>query len=184
VLVVVPPGKPVQVSLWHRRAPTAARVTLVELREAPAPRPSRPLVVYGNPLGLQAREQTAEERRSSSQAPDPVEGVVVLDVDPEGPAAGKLESGDLIVEVDHRPVKRLVELRERLQGAQAARKPPAAATPATAASTAAPTATPATTASARPTASPPGPPDRRYTVLRFQRGDARFYTAIGLDPTR
>jgi serine protease Do len=155
VLVLVPPGKPVRLSLWRRQGLASTHVTMMELREVPASgRPQRPVVVYGNPLGLSAREQTIEERRAWQQGEPPLQGVVVTDVDPEGPTAGKLEAGDVILEVDHHAVPHLPDLRQRLAATLAAhsRSP---------GSRAAPTA-PA------------------YAVVRFQRGDGRFYTAVGL----
>jgi serine protease Do len=50
-----------------------------------------------------------------SIAEDPRNGVVVTDVDPSGPAAGMLDAGDVILEIDGKPVKNARDAAERLR---------------------------------------------------------------------
>jgi serine protease Do len=66
-------------------------------------------------LGVTVRPQTHGEAQASG-----VTGVVVEEVEPGGPAAGRVEVGDVIVEVDRKPAGTVDEFHALVRGARAA----------------------------------------------------------------
>ena len=61
------------------------------------------IFVGANDYGLKLVE-VSEEARRRWQIPRPVEGALVDMIDPDGPAYGQLEKGDVITEINFKPV--------------------------------------------------------------------------------
>ncbi|MEM6947662.1 MAG: trypsin-like peptidase domain-containing protein, partial [Pseudomonadota bacterium] len=96
-------------------------VTLGELdtgrkEEAPAEIPE--LAVTDNALGLEFAPLDEDSRRRY-RIPSDVEGVVVNSVSPRGPSFGKLEKGDVIMEMGFDPVASVADAVEEMEQAGA-----------------------------------------------------------------
>ncbi|WP_246026691.1 DegQ family serine endoprotease [Paracoccus luteus] len=121
-----PVGQAVDVVVMREGKPVTLQITLGrrELAEAEADG-SAPQGAEGAPrasetLGLTLAPMTPE-LASRLDLPQNATGLVVQDVDPEGPAAGKgLSAGDVIVEAGQQPVATLSDLEARVAEAKEA----------------------------------------------------------------
>lgn len=111
------PGEEVELKLMRGGKPTTATITLAE-------RPGVP----GEPVEVDAPEVAKLDGKRLGIALEPLsanaaralgtdEGVVVSQVDPSGPAEGKLQRGDVIQAVDGEPVADPTALKAALQAA-------------------------------------------------------------------
>jgi serine protease Do len=105
------PGTPVTLEVLRNGQPLTLKLTLEErpsdlgytaaggARKAPSRGPLR---------GISVQNLTPDLRKQLS-VPADAHGVVVSDVDPNSPAAQRLEQGDVIVSVSHKPVNSVAE---------------------------------------------------------------------------
>ncbi|MBL8710628.1 MAG: DegQ family serine endoprotease [Rhodospirillaceae bacterium] len=122
-------GKKVPVSIWRQGAKTTVTVELGELDEKAEAAAQVTQPEDGDDaskgksdsialLGLDVGAITDELRRQFDLPPD-AEGVVILNVDANGPAAEKdLRPGDIIAEVDQKAVSSPADVRDRVKSAQ------------------------------------------------------------------
>ncbi len=122
-------GKSVEVSLWRKGAKSSVTVELGELDEKaeaslqttqPDGEAEQPADTGDKieQLGVEVGK-IDDAARGKFELPDGTEGVVVLGVDENGPAAEKdLRPGDVIAEVDQKAVSTPQEVRERVKSAQ------------------------------------------------------------------
>src|SRR5262245_21114783 len=109
------PGSTVALGLVRDGAPKTVRV---ELRELASGRTAgeKAEAAEGGRLGLAVRPLTREDARELGV--ESKGGLLVADVDPAGPAAAAgLQPGDVIQEVDRKPVKDAAELRAAVKAA-------------------------------------------------------------------
>jgi serine protease Do len=112
------PGQPVTLDVVRNGKKLQVKVTPAEMPEEPVlarRAPSEPEPVT-NALGVTVRPVSAElaEQFSLKQT----QGLVVMQVDPNSPAGTKgIKRGDVITEIDHKPVKSLKEFRDVLKAA-------------------------------------------------------------------
>ncbi|WP_374652547.1 DegQ family serine endoprotease [Dongia sp.] len=122
-------GKSVPVSIWRKGAKTTVTVELGELDEKaeaalqttqPEGEPEQPAPA-GDKIDLLGVEVGAidDAARAKFDLPENVEGVVVVSVDENGPAAEKdLRPGDVIAEVDQKAVASPADVHDRVKSAQ------------------------------------------------------------------
>jgi serine protease Do len=104
-------GEKVDVGIWRDRQDQSIAVTIAKLEESDqvaandaTPAPARPGAESVEPLGLDLAALTPELRQQLG-IPETVDGVVVMDVAAEGPAAEQgLRPGDVIEQVGSEPV--------------------------------------------------------------------------------
>jgi serine protease Do len=109
------PGSTVALGLVREGSPRTVRVELRELSTARAAA-ERAEPAEGGRLGLSVRPLTSEDARELGL--ESRSGLLVADVDPAGPAAAAgLQPGDVIQEVDRKPVKDAAELRAAVKAA-------------------------------------------------------------------
>lgn len=111
IVAQTPIGKDVPVELWRGGRVVSVTANIGELEEAekkallasggPQPQPAKPDRVESLGLELSA---ISDDMRGKYSLGDDTKGVVVTDVDPNGPAARDLRPGDVIVEVQQTPV--------------------------------------------------------------------------------
>ncbi len=112
-IVVMRDGKPVtlQITLGRRELAEAAADGSDPQDDADAPRTSKTLGLTLAPI--------TPELAARLDLPQNATGLVVQDVDPEGPAAGKgLSAGDVIVEAGQQPVASVADLEARVAEAK------------------------------------------------------------------
>jgi serine protease Do len=97
------PGSMVTVTIWREGKEMTLEVEVVSQEDSLMAATSDWLGIEVQPLSDQIREQYGR--------PD-LEGVVVTDVDSNGPAASQLRPGDVIVGVNRQPVKNVREFQE------------------------------------------------------------------------
>jgi serine protease Do len=101
-------NKPVKVNIIRKGKRQELTVTLKErdndIDEQDVEDTAPALFVGANDYGLKLIE-ISEESRRRWQIPRPVEGALVDMIDPDGPAYGQLEKGDVITEINFKPVK-------------------------------------------------------------------------------
>jgi serine protease Do len=127
VVAETPVDKEVDVVVWRQGREMTLKVRVGELDESEvaaattetepeaSPTPEGPIET----LGLVGAELSAE-LRERFQLGDEASGVVVTDVDPQGPAAEKgLQAGDVIVEVDQQTVASPGDVAARVDEAKA-----------------------------------------------------------------
>jgi serine protease Do len=125
-----PFGKKVDVIIWRKGQEMTVSVMLGELDEkaedqaesdSPDDQDQDQPAEQGSKLkalGVELSSITAKQRQDFDLAKD-VSGVIVVDVDPDGPAAEKdLRPGDVIVEVDQKAVDTPKEVAARVKAAQ------------------------------------------------------------------
>lgn len=111
IVARTPIGEDVPVEIWRGGELVRVTANIGELEEAekqalltsggPTPLPAEPDRVES--LGLEL-SGLSEEMRSKFGLDSDAEGVVITEVDPDGPAARDLRAGDVIVEVQQDPV--------------------------------------------------------------------------------
>jgi serine protease Do len=126
-----PVGKKVDVVVWRKGQETTLSVTLGELDESaedmaateddeeaePQQQPGEQSSKIGA-LGLELAAIGDKQRQDFDLGED-ITGVVIVDVDPDGPAAEKdLRPGDVIIEVDQKAVQTPKEVAARVKSAQ------------------------------------------------------------------
>lgn len=122
-------GRSVPVSIWRKGAKTTVSVELGELDEKAeaALQATQPEEEAPQPTAAGAKiEQLGVEvgvindaARSKFELSQDAEGVVILSVGENGPAAEKdLRAGDIIAEVDQKAVRSPADVRERVKSAQ------------------------------------------------------------------
>jgi serine protease Do len=122
-------GKSVPVSIWRKGAKTTVTVELGELDEKAEAslQTTQPEAETPQPVATGAKiEQLGVEvgalddaARTKFDLPQDAEGVVVLTVEENGPAAEKdLRAGDIIAEVDQKAVSSPDDVRDRVKSAQ------------------------------------------------------------------
>ena len=118
-------GEKVDVEIWRDRQDQSVAVTIAKLQESDqvaandeAPAPARPDAESVEPLGLDLAALTPELRQQLGIA-ETVDGVVVMDVAAEGPAAEQgLRPGDVIEQVGSEPVTTPAEVATLAKAAQ------------------------------------------------------------------
>ncbi|WP_374377298.1 DegQ family serine endoprotease [Dongia sp.] len=122
-------GKSVPVSIWRKGAKTSVTVELGELDEKAEAslQSTQPEEETDQPadtgdkiaqLGIQVGK-IDDAARGKFDLPEGAEGVVVLSVEEDGPAAEKdLRAGDVIAEVDQKAVSSPQDVHERVKSAQ------------------------------------------------------------------
>jgi serine protease Do len=119
-------GKEVDVVVMRDGKEVTKRVKLARLDETPQPASAtvpdssgKPGVAPSTVLGMELAPLNAETRRRFS-IKDGVEGLVVLKVDPNGPAGERrLQPGDVIVEVQREAVRNVADLTKRIDALKA-----------------------------------------------------------------
>jgi serine protease Do len=122
-------GKSVPVSIWRKGAKTTVTVELGELDEKaeaslqttqPESEPQQPANTGDKIEQLGVEVGALDDAvRTKFDLPQDAEGVVVLTVDENGPAAEKdLRPGDIIAEVDQKAVASPADVRDRVKSAQ------------------------------------------------------------------
>jgi serine protease Do len=119
-------GEKAEVQIWRDRREQSVDVTIAKLEEPDqvaandeAPAPARPGAEAVEPLGLELAALTPDLRQQLGIADD-VDGVVVMDVAAEGPAAEQgLRPGDVIEQVGSEPVTTPEQVATLAKAAQA-----------------------------------------------------------------
>jgi serine protease Do len=120
-------GAKVDVKIWRDRQDRSVPVTIAKLQESdqvatnqqPPESPAMPGAESVEPLGLQLATLTPELRQQLG-IPETVDGVVVMDVAAEGPAAEEgLQPGDVIEQVGSEPVTTPAQVADLAKAAQA-----------------------------------------------------------------
>jgi serine protease Do len=122
------PGTTVPVKVLRDKKERTLRITVEELdlqaeqqsRQAQAPRRQAPEAVGQDSFGITLSNVTPSIARDL-QLPSGQAGAVVTDVDPNGPARGRLEEGDVILEVNSQRVSNAAEVGRELQRVQSGR---------------------------------------------------------------
>ena len=101
-------GEPLKINIIRETRRRELTVTLKEreedlIEDEPDTDPTPPLFVGANDYGLKLIE-ISEDARRRWQIPAPVNGALVDMIDPDGPAYGQIEKGDLITEINFQPV--------------------------------------------------------------------------------
>ncbi len=120
-------GRRVTVDYVRDGRRSTARVTLGELESADVDEdaqrdPIPQSALTNNPLGVEFATVTQQARRRFGIESD-VEGVLVNNVAPNGPSAGKLRRGDVIVEMFFEPVSGPADALEALDAARGENAP-------------------------------------------------------------
>jgi serine protease Do len=121
IVADTPVGEAVKVTIWRRGERRTVEVTLAELPPDEELAASRPEQGAGTTttaeipeLGLRVASLDPEQRQRFS-LPEDLQGVVVVEVRPDSPAAREgLEPGDVIVEVDQEEVSSPPEILARV----------------------------------------------------------------------
>jgi serine protease Do len=129
IVAQTPIGKDVPVELWRGGKKVRVTANIGELEEAekqalltsggPQPAPAEPDRVESLGLELSA---LSDEMKSKYSLDSDASGVVVTDVDPDGPAARDLRAGDVIVEVQQNPVSSPDGVQKGISDARSAGK--------------------------------------------------------------
>ncbi|MDZ4735944.1 MAG: DegQ family serine endoprotease [Rhodospirillaceae bacterium] len=125
IVAETPIGKTVDVVVWRDNAREQVRLEVGELDEGPAELGEEPQVSEAPPeqgsidlLGVSVASLTPEIREAFQIGEDIV-GVVITEVDGAGPAAGKgLQPGDVIIDVDQKPVASPDDVLSRVEEAR------------------------------------------------------------------
>ncbi len=120
-------GKPVRVDIWREGKAETLKVAVGELKEdeqqqaAATPGPSGELSV--DELGMKLANIN-DKTRERFKLKDDAKGVVVTEVDPDGPAATKeIRPGDVIIEVSQEEIASPADVRRKIaDAAKAGRK--------------------------------------------------------------
>jgi serine protease Do len=113
-----PPGVPVKLKIWRDGKTEERSVTLGELPEN-AEKAGESETSSGALEGVQVENLTPEVAKELELSPG-TRGVVVTSVDPSGPAAAAgLSRGDVIQEVNHKPVTNIEQYRQAMASAGA-----------------------------------------------------------------
>jgi serine protease Do len=110
-----PPGTDVKLQIWRDGKTQDVNVALGEFPEKAeqANSEASPNAALG---GIHVQELTPDIQQDLNLKPG-THGVVVSDVDPASPAAGDLQRGDVIQEVNHIPVANIEQYSKALSGA-------------------------------------------------------------------
>jgi serine protease Do len=110
------PGVPVKLQIWRDGKTMEKSVTLGELPET-AEKASESESSSGALEGVEVQELTPDIAQQL-QLPAGTHGVVVTSVDPSSPAAASgINQGDVIQEVNHKPVSNIEQYRQAMAGA-------------------------------------------------------------------
>jgi serine protease Do len=118
---VIPPGNSVKLDVVREGRPRMLEVRLAERPDEKepggrAPSKSGPDKEQGDLLGLSVQDVTPQLARRS-QVDASTKGAVVVDVDPDSPAADAgLEPGDVIVELNRHPVASAADYKNAVKG--------------------------------------------------------------------
>jgi len=109
------PGSAVKLQVWRDNKAQDFNVTLGELPEEAAK--AAPGESGGGVMeGVEVQELTSDLARELG-LPEKTHGVAVTDVDPASAAASVLDRGDVIQEVNHRPVASIQQYRQAVEAA-------------------------------------------------------------------
>jgi serine protease Do len=120
-IAATPPGRTIILRIWREGNEQELRPTLGEL--SPEERPARPTQEGSPPpsgsdtgkLGIAVQPLTPALARELGINPD-TQGLVVLEVDPLGPAAeAGIQRGDVIEQVNQQPVRSVAEFRSLVE---------------------------------------------------------------------
>jgi serine protease Do len=121
------PGTSVPVKVMREGKERTFTVTIEELdlaaeqgRQSQNADPNQPADQGGSSFGLTLTNPTPQQARQL-QLPSGVSGALVTDVDPNGPAAGALRAGDVILSINRRTVSNAAEAGRALQQIQSGR---------------------------------------------------------------
>ncbi len=123
VVAETPIGKPVDVVVWRDGREQTLKLTVAELKDEPqvaartaAPPAAASAAIKALGLQLGTLDDKAKERFGLTGDP---KGVLVTEVDPNGPAAEKgVRPGDLIVEINQEPVRNADDVAARIKAAR------------------------------------------------------------------
>jgi len=111
------PGSTVNVTIWRDNKTQDVKVTLAQLPTENAQNGQSESTGSGVMHGVQVQTLTPDMTQDLG-VPSGTHGVVITSVDPSSPAAAAgLDRGDVIQEVNHKPVNNAEEYQEALQGA-------------------------------------------------------------------
>ncbi|MBM4337739.1 MAG: PDZ domain-containing protein, partial [Deltaproteobacteria bacterium] len=114
-VAATPVGTPVEVELLRDGAPLRVEITVDKLAEAGASGGQES--TSGGAASLGMRIEDLDDALRERLGLGDRTGVVVVDVDPEGPAASAgIEPGDVVLEADRKPVASAAELEARIRG--------------------------------------------------------------------
>ncbi len=124
VVAETPTGKQADVVIWRKGEQVTLKVTVGELTEEAEQKtlesalPPQNKATTVDVLGVKLSAIT-DELKQKFEIPDDATGVVVTEVDAQGPGAeNDLRVGDVIVEVDQKPVNSPDDVAQRVKAAQ------------------------------------------------------------------
>jgi serine protease Do len=107
------PGTNVKLEVWRDGKVQDFNVTLGELPEKTTAQNNDEQSESGGLQGVEVQELTPDIAQQINVPPG-THGVVVAGVDPSSPAAGSLTSGDLIQEINHKPINNVSDYRQAM----------------------------------------------------------------------
>ena len=109
------PGTNVKLQVWRDGKVQDFNVTLGELPEKATAENSSEPGEGGGLQGVEVQDLTPDIAQQVN-VPAGTHGVVVTSVDPSSPAAAALTSGDVIQEINHKPINNVNEYRQAMAG--------------------------------------------------------------------
>jgi serine protease Do len=107
------PGTNVKLEVWRDGKVQDFNVTLGELPEKTTAQNNDEQSESGGLQGVEVQELTPDIAQQINVPPG-THGVVVAGVDPSSPAAGSLTSGDVIQEINHKPINNVSDYRQAM----------------------------------------------------------------------
>jgi serine protease Do len=109
------PGTNVKLGVWRDGKVQDFNVTLGELPEKATAENDSEQGESGGLQGVEVQDLTPDIAQQIN-VPAGTHGVVVTSVDPSSPAAASLSNGDLIQEINHKPISNVSEYRQAMAG--------------------------------------------------------------------
>jgi serine protease Do len=110
------PGTNVKLGIWRDGKVQDFNVTLGELPEKATAENDSEQGESGGLQGVEVQDLTPDIAQQIN-VPAGTHGVVVTSVDPSSPAASSLSNGDVIQEINHKPISNVSEYRQAMAGA-------------------------------------------------------------------
>src|SRR5579863_461241 len=109
------PGTNVKLGVWRDGKMQDVNVTLGELPEKATAENNSDQSEGGGLQGVEVQDLTPDIAQQINVPPG-THGVVVTSVDPSSPAASSLSNGDVIQEINHKPINNVSEYRQAMAG--------------------------------------------------------------------
>ncbi|MGC1969598.1 MAG: PDZ domain-containing protein, partial [Candidatus Acidiferrales bacterium] len=109
------PGTNVKLGVWRDGKMQDVNVTLGELPEKATAENNSDQGEGGGLQGVEVQDLTPDIAQQINVPPG-THGVVVTSVDPSSPAASSLSNGDVIQEINHKPISNVSEYRQVMAG--------------------------------------------------------------------